>query len=531
MAGRLAVDFGTSNTVVAVWDETQRQGVPLHIPEYGHQSHQGDETLSIIPSLIHYAEDERTTWVGQQVVERGLRQSNRTFRWMKRYISHRSPARVRLGEREITPYMAGQDFLQSVLLSASALADLQDEEVALSVPVEAFEHYENWLISVAENSRMPRLRLIDEPSAAALGYGAHIQPGNIYLLFDFGGGTMHAAVVLIEAEESSLEGRRCRVLGKAGRDIGGATIDQWLYQEVLRLNHRRDYDDEVRQVSAKLLVECERVKERLTFEEEARLEVENPQTGTVFSAEFTRAGFEKMLEERNLILDINQTLSSAINGAAEHGYDENSIQAALMVGGSSQIPEVQRTLYNRFGRERVRFNRPLDAVARGAAAFVAGVDFYDHIQHDYAIRYVDPRTGQYSYRKIVEKGTKYPTVEPVTTLEIKSVRDGQVQLGVDIFELSEKHQRPSTRPVELVFDTSGAARIQTLTPQEQEQRARFWMNEKNRTFLPAQPPTRGNENRFKVEFRIDENKRLVITAYDLLTGRLIYDNHQVVKLT
>ena len=49
-----------------------------------------------------------------------------------------------------------------------------DEEIALTVPVEAFEHYETWLTGVTEAAGMPRFRLIDEPSAAALGYGAVI---------------------------------------------------------------------------------------------------------------------------------------------------------------------------------------------------------------------------------------------------------------------------------------------------------------------------------------------------------------------
>lgn len=531
MPGKLAIDFGTSNTVVALWDEIERQGIPIHIPEYGRIEKQGEETISVIPSLIHYDEDNRSIWIGQQVIERGLRQSPRTFRWMKRYISHRSPTKVRIGDRDITPYTAGQDFLQSILLSAASQIDLQNEEVALSVPVEAFEHYESWLITVAENSRMPRLRLIDEPSAAALGYGAHIQPGSVYLLFDFGGGTMHAAIVLIEAEEQAVEGRRCRVLGKAGRDIGGTTIDQWIYQEVLRQNHRQDYSNDVRQVSTALLVECERVKEKLTYEEKVELVIPNEDSGTVFSAEFSRSSFEELLDDHNLFLEINQTLSAAINGASEHGYDESSIHAALMVGGSSQIPAVQKTLRQRFGRDRVHFNRPLDAVARGAAAFVSGVDFYDHIQHDYAIRYTDPQTGRYFFKKIVEKGTKYPSPGPITSLEIKSVREGQEQLGIDIFELSERHQRPTEKPVELVFDTTGAARIQALTYEEQEQRARFWMNEKNRTFLLANPPTRGREKRFEVEFYIDENKRLIITARDILTGEIVFQNHHVVKLT
>ena len=91
------------------------------------------------------------------------------MRWMKRYISHRSPIKVNFDDREITPYIAGQDFLRAVLISAAQEAALSDEEVGFSVPVEAFEHYENWLASVAEAAGMPRFRLIDEPSAAALG--------------------------------------------------------------------------------------------------------------------------------------------------------------------------------------------------------------------------------------------------------------------------------------------------------------------------------------------------------------------------
>lgn len=91
---------------------------------------------------------------------------------------------------------------------------------------QAFEHYENWLSNVAETAGIRRFRLIDEPSAVALGYGAHIQLGDVYLIFDFGGGTLDVAVGLIEESEQSQVGRRCRVLGKAGLDIGGATLDQ-----------------------------------------------------------------------------------------------------------------------------------------------------------------------------------------------------------------------------------------------------------------------------------------------------------------
>jgi molecular chaperone DnaK len=530
MPGRLAVDFGTSNTVVALWDETKQQGVPLHIPEFGQIQQVGEETISVIPSLIHYSSDNRT-WIGNQVAERGLRQSSRTFRWMKRYISHRSPHRVRINDRDITPYTAGQDFLSAILVFAAQEAGFRDEEVALSVPVEAFEHYENWLVSVAENAGMPRFRLIDEPSAAVLGYGAHIQPGNVYLLFDFGGGTMHAAVVLIEPEENAASGRRCRVLGKAGRDIGGTVIDQWIFQDVLRQNHRQDSDASVRRVSTALLVECERIKEQLSFGDHADLSIVNPDSGSVLAAEFTRSSFEDLLDRKELFTDINQTIRAALAGASERGYREDDIQAVLMVGGSSQIPAVQRTVRQIFGRERVMFNRPLDAVARGAAAFVAGVDFFDHIQHDYAIRFVNPQIGTHDYRTIVKRGTSYPSIEPIQRLTVKAAIDQQKQLGIAIYELSEQRQRSNHQPVELVFDPSGAARITPLTADDHEKRSMFWMNEHNPTFLTADPPAEKGETRFEVEFLIDENKRLTLTARDLKTGRLTHKNFPVVKLT
>ena len=71
MAGRLGIDFGTSNTVLALWDTVLRQAVPLPIPEYSQEYHQGSETIPIIPSLVHYSPDQRT-WIGDQVLRQRL---------------------------------------------------------------------------------------------------------------------------------------------------------------------------------------------------------------------------------------------------------------------------------------------------------------------------------------------------------------------------------------------------------------------------------------------------------------------------
>ena len=230
---------------------------------------------------------------------------------------------------------------------------------------------------------------------------------------------------MIEEEgDQTVSGRRCRVLGKAGAEVGGATLDQWLFQEVLRQNGRSDADEEVRQISKALLVECERAKERLSSYERAEVSVINPQTGAVLAADFTRASFEDLLDRHDAFAQIDQVVRRALNAARERGYHEEAIQAVLLVGGSSQIPAVQRTLQRIFGRERVRLNRPLDAVARGAAAFVAGVDFYDHIQHDYAIRFLNRERGGYDYRTVVKRGTPYPTNEPLARLMVKAAYSG-----------------------------------------------------------------------------------------------------------
>jgi molecular chaperone DnaK (HSP70) len=530
MPGRLAIDFGTSNTVVAVWDEALQEGVPLHIADYGQLYQQGNEKISLIPSQIHYGVARRR-WIGYQIGQQNLTQSDRTlFRWMKRYIANRSPVQRRLDGKQISHFDAGKDFLSTVLLFAASELNLGDEEVAFTVPVEAFEHYENWLCDVAQTAGIRRFRLIDEPSAAALGYGAHIQPGDVYLIFDFGGGTLDVAVVLIEESEQSQIGRRCRVLGKAGMDLGGVTLDQWLFQDLLKQTGRSDIDEEIRQLSRSLLVECERAKVRLSNYERADVTVMNPNTGAVLSAEFTRSRFEELLDENEAFTQIDQTIRRALNATRERGYQEENIKAVLLVGGSSQIPSIQRTVRRIFGKERVMLNRPLDAVARGAAAFVAGVDFYDHIQHDYAIRYFNRQQEDYGYRVLVKRGTAYPTNQALANLTVKASYDGQTHLGLAIFEMGEQRQS-SAAPMELVFDPSGAARLTAISPDEGDRRAQFWMNQSSPTFLSAEPPANQGEGRFQVEFSIDGNKRLLMTSRDVKTGRVTHRNYPVVKLT
>ena len=450
---------------------------------------------------------------------------------MKHYVAQRSSRTRRADGRAISDSAAGRDFLSSILLAAAAEVGIEDEEIVLTAPVESFEHYEDWLAEVAVHAGLPRFRLIDEPSAAALGHGARVQAHDVYLIFDFGGGTLDVAVVLIEEDVTEKAGRRCRVLGKAGADLGGALIDGLLYQHVLKMNGRQDSDDAVLRVSTDLLIQCEAAKERLSFAERAEIGAMNPETGAVLGCELTRTAFEELLEERDVYAQVVRTLRRAMNAAREAGYGEGDVKAALMVGGGSFIPSVQRLMRREFG-DRVLLERPWDAVARGAAAFAAGVDFYDHIQHDYAIRCLSADKCGYEYHPLVRRGTPYPSAGPLATLTVKASYEGQSQLGLAVAEMGEQRGHGSERRLELVFDPSGAARVVTVSPDEEESRSVFWMNEDSPTFLRADPPAqKGGEERFRVDFAVDGNKRLLITVRDVVTGKTTHRDYPVVKLT
>ncbi len=142
------------------------------------------------------------------------------------------------------------------------------------------------------------------------------------------------------------------------------------------------------------------------------------------------------------------------------------------------IPAIQQHVRQYFKDTPVHVQRPLDAVARGAALFVGGMGILDHIRHDYAIRYLDPVSHQYAFQKIVSSGTAYPTPQPVSRLTIKPTFEGQNKLGLAIFEIRNPLESSFFQEnLELIFDPQGSARIVQLSSQKIEERTCFFVNE------------------------------------------------------
>jgi molecular chaperone DnaK (HSP70) len=530
MSGRLAIDFGTSNTVAALWDEGAQTGRSVMLAELSLPQVWDGREHHYVPSLIHYQTPTRVQ-VGQQVLALPApRNEEAIFRWMKTYVANNMKLPRRIAGAEVDFFQAAGDFMRQVLVAAGALADLGGEEVAFTVPVEAYEHYQNWLDQVAQSAGIKRPQFIDEASAAALGYGAAVPPNKAFLVFDFGGGTLDVSIV--RREQESRGAPRCRSLGKAGAQVGGSVLDQWLVRDALK---RQVWTlEQARPFMPLLLETAERVKITLSDAESADFLALDPGTGAVVQQTYSRSRFEDLLDANGLNTRLYTILDQAEAQARERGYAREHLCACVMIGGSSLIPSVRRLVRARYG-ELVRCERPFDAVAVGAAAFVAGAGFDDCVRHEYALRHVNPQGGDYDYQTIVPAGTPYPcaVMEPNEpdrrlVLEIKAAREGQTKFGLQIYECA----RPESlvcggEGLELVYDQGGSARYAKRAHPDDALRRPFGPKES----ILAEPPAKKGEPRFEATFTIDSQKRLCITARDKQTGQTLLRDYPMVKLT
>ena len=515
MANKAAIDFGNSNTVIAVWDEKTENAEVLPIPALCAPG------SFLIPSRIAYEPDGRFFIGGQ--IETFASSAAKEFRWMKRYINLRSPYSLRIGDSRIDAGQAAEDFLHTLTAAFFTEVQEQPDELIISVPVESFEHYSDWLLRDMKRFEGLHLRLIDEASAAAAGYGLNLHPGDTLLVLDFGGSTLQAVCVSV-TEEGEDKGRCCRVLGKAGCSLGGMTLDRWIFEYALKRLGLFESDREVNRNSAALLRWCEAVKLRLSEEESVLFDFFPDRSFLL-----TRDDLSELFREKGLFDSLDSVLEEALRAAEDHGLVRSSLTAVLPVGGSCLMPAVRERLAKRFPPEVLTWGEPLGAVARGAVVIAGGMHIYDFIQHSYAIRYTDPRTGEDAFRTIVPKGTKYPVRQVTDLMRLKAAFDGQQRFGIAIYELLESKPGRAEKN-EIFFDEDGAVHVLPLTEEEARSEQRFWMNERSPLFLSTEEPAHKGIPRFEISFGIDANKMLTISVMDLTENRQILSGHPVVRL-
>ncbi len=507
LIGRLGVDFGATTTIIAAKDES---GAEVSVIRLDGRS---CPRSGAIPSVVHYGTGGTVT-IGQETIDRGVHDSPSTIRWMRHYLIAENPVRVPRGDGMVSYREAGRDFLLPVLKAAVEETGCTGE-IVFSIPADAPGSYRDWIAAVASEAGISRFRLIDEPTAAAYGYGFSPAPGDIWAVADLGDSAFEVTIVLAEPFRDG-KGTFCRVLGKAADDFGGHQIDLWFARE---LSGTRENGSPV---PSGFLAACRAAREDLSIKESIVVNV--PGTG---ERRVTKEDLDNALCAHEFAERVGSTIQRAVDACGCRGFSPGQIGRVFLVGGGGSMPIVGELCEQRFGKEKVFRNRPCDAIARGAACFDPAAGLLNQIQHDYAVRFWNPVSRTHEFRTIIRKGTKFPVPGGVARLAIKASYDGQIQLGLPVFE-GVPPGGDEGGGIELIAGPAGGFRI--LEERNGNERNYRWINENEPPFIPADPPAMKGIVRFEITFNIDGNKRLLVTVRDLLTGSIVRENYPVARL-
>lgn len=529
-----AIDFGTSNTVITRWNPATQQAEVVPLPELAQQI---GKNPPLIPSLV-YIEDaaQGVLQIGQQVRSQGLdiSRNQRFYRNFKRGIGTEIQGFLpTLDGQALSFEQMGSWFLAQVIRALQTQENIVDSLI-FTVPVDSFEVYRNWLGQTCEALNLSQVRMLDEPTAAALGYG--IQQEETVLVVDFGGGTLDFSLVELAiapnrkplgfilrwgnkslAESSSQKPQKAKVLAKAGENLGGADIDNWLadyfqQQEGMTLNP----------LTQRLI---ERLKIQLSDKTQATESFFDDETLESLSLRLDRNTFEDILTQNRFFDRLDDCLEQVFQQARRQGIGVDDIDAVLLVGGTVQIPAVRQWLTGYFPEKKIRGDRPFTAVAEGALQLQQGIEVTDFLYHSYGVRYWDRRNRRHGWQPIIRSGQPYPSPDPVEIV-LGASTDNQPSIELVIGELGNEDALVTT---EVFFEGDRLVTRQTQKDAQQVQP----LNETGagRTIAKLEPLGAPGSDRIRVQFEVDRDRTLRITVDDILTGNTLLENRPVIQLS
>lgn len=528
-----AIDFGTSNTVIARWNAGT--GTPETVKLTG-LSQQLAGNPPLIPSLVYVQDASREqVIIGQAVRDRGLDMTvdPRFFRGFKRGIG--AEIQGFLPELEgniITFEQVGQWFLTTLIEQLKANSVEGSHSLALTVPVDSFETYRHWLSQTCQTWEVEQVRILDEPTAAALGYGT--AAAGLLLVMDFGGGTIDFSLVQLDLENSAKspgfilkwgdklfgnssgqKTKLARVLAKVGINLGGADIDAWLV----------DYFQETQAMpkSSLLLRLAERLKIKLSDADRATEVFFDDRTLESYSLALDKEGFERILRQQQFFARLDDLMLQVLQQARRNGIEKADIDTVLLVGGTVQIPAVKNWVRQYFAESKIHCDRPFEAIALGALQLAQGFELKDFLYHSYGIRYWNRRKNCHSWHPIIKAGQSYPMGEPIE-LKLGASAENQPSIELIIGELGTE-----TGGTEVYFDgdrlvtralDTGALAVQTLNDRDGA-----------RTIAQLEPAGNPGRDRISVQFWVDSQRFLRLSVRDLLTQDKLLDSQIVAQLS
>jgi len=486
--GRIVgIDLGTTNSLVAYIDA--QTGAPKCIP-----GPSGSTLCSSIVSL----DPDGSIIVGEPARRRLLRQPERTIYSVKRLMG-RGPAdveselklfpfridpssdhviRVRLREKVFTPPEISSFILRELKNWAEAYFNEAVDRAVITVPAYFNDAQRQATKDAGRLAGLEVLRLVNEPTAAALAYGLHEKQRGKVAVYDLGGGTFDISVLKLI---STSEGDIYQVLSTNGdTHLGGDDIDNLLqafvHEQILQTD-QIDFSPRG-ELAQELRRELIAVKHRLSEAESVTLRFPLP-NGKVFVHEFTRRALEALIRpvvERTMV-PVGQALTDAQLKPTE--MDE-----VVLVGGATRTPLIRRTVQEFFDRKPHTELNPDEVVALGAAV---QANILDRGVKNMLLLDVTPLSlGIETYGGAVAKLIPRNSTIPAGAQELYTTGVDN-QTGIDIHVLQGER--------ELAKDCRSLARFTLRVPA-----------------APAGLP------RIEVKFLIDANGILQVGAKDIRTG-------------